>query len=76
MSLSGDGPARALPDKIRIVRLDSFDGRDTHLRCGNDEQDFLFCVIQISDDGTAEVMDSGYRSFDEAFYAWSESSPA
>jgi hypothetical protein len=53
-----------------IVKIESFEGDDTYVRCGDDKQDYLFCVISIGDDGNAEIVDSGYRSFDEAAVAW------
>ena len=53
-----------------IVKLESFDGDDTYVRCGDDQQDYLFCVINVDAEGHAEVVDSGYRSFDEAAKAW------
>jgi hypothetical protein len=53
-----------------IVKIESFDGRDTYVHCGNDQQDYLFCVISVGDDGEAEVVDNGYRSYIEAAEAW------
>ncbi len=55
-----------------ILRVESFEGSDTYVRCGDDHQDYLFCVVSVDDDGYAEIMDSGYRSFDEAAKAWPE----
>lgn len=57
---------------LAIVRIESFEGRDTHLHCGNDEQDFLFCVVRIDSDGSAGIVDNGYRSHAEAAEAWPE----
>ena len=53
-----------------IVKLESFEGRDTYVRCGDDQQDHLHCVISIDDDGSAEIVDNDYRSFREATIAW------
>jgi len=53
-----------------IVRVDSFEGRDTYLRCGDYKQDHLFCVISIDGEGKPEIVDNGYRSFGEAAEAW------
>lgn len=53
-----------------IVKIESFEGDDTFVRCGNDQQDYLFCVVGIDAEGKAEIVDSGYRSFDEAKKAW------
>lgn len=54
------------------IRIDSFEGSDTYLRCGDDEQDFLYCVVKTLPDGTAEIIDSAYRSYDELADAWPE----
>lgn len=53
-----------------IIKIESFEGRDTYLQCGNDRQDHLFCIVGIGDDGDAGIVDSGYRSFNEAAQAW------
>lgn len=55
-----------------ILKIESFEGAETFVRCGTDHQDFLFAVVAIQDDGTAEIIDSGYRSFKEAADAWPE----
>lgn len=57
-----------------ILKIESFEGEDTHLRCGDDAemQDYLFCVVATNTDGTAEIVDSGYRSQTEARDAWKE----
>lgn len=55
-----------------ILKIESFEGDDTYVRCGDDQQDYLFCVISIGDDGQAEIVDSGYRSINEAAEAWPE----
>lgn len=53
-----------------IVKIESFEGRDVHLCCGDDHQDYLFCVIRADGVGCAEIVDNGYRSLDEAAAAW------
>lgn len=58
-----------------IVKLESFEGNDTFLRCGDETRDYLFAVIAVEPDGTAEVVDSAYRSFGEAAAAWPEARP-
>ncbi len=58
--------------RLCIVRIDSFDGSDTFLHCGNDEQEHLFCVINVNDDNSASIVDSAYRSMEEALEAWPE----
>lgn len=55
-----------------VPKVESYEGRDTFLRCGDDRQDYLFCVVAVDDDDTAEVVDSGYRSRAEALKAWPE----
>jgi len=55
-----------------IIKIESFEGRDTYLRCGNDRQDYLYGIVGITTTGQAEIIDSGYRSFDEAAAAWPE----
>jgi len=55
-----------------IVKIESFVGKDTHLDCGNDRQDYLFCIVGIDDTGDAEILDNGYRSLAEAAKAWPE----
>lgn len=59
-----------------ILRIDSYEGDDTYIRCGDGEQDYLFAVVQLSAAGEAEIVDSGYRSFAEAARAWPEARPA
>lgn len=67
--------ATELNRRLVIVKLESFEGKDTFLRCGDETRDYLFTVIAIDPDGTAEVVDSGYRSFNEAAAAWPEARP-
>lgn len=55
--------------KRHIVMIESYEGTDTFLRCGNETQEHLFCVIAVDDDG-AEIVDNGYRTYDEALQAW------
>jgi len=58
-----------------IVKLESFEGTDTFVRCGDDSRDYLFMVVAVDPDGTAEVLDSGYRTLAEAIEAWPEARP-
>lgn len=57
-----------------ILKIESFEGEGTHIRCGDDDgsQDFLFCVVVTKRDGSAEIVDSGYRSEAELRQAWTE----
>lgn len=73
--------AKAKPRRVKrhfIVRIESYDGRDTHLRCGDDdgEQDFLYCVVVVGEEGGGTIVDNGYRSYDEAATAWPEAGTA
>jgi predicted nucleotide-binding protein len=52
--------------RYAILKIESYEGEDTFVRCGNDVQDFLFAIIVIEPDGRVEIIDSGYRSYDEA----------
>jgi hypothetical protein len=56
-----------------ILKIESYEGDDTFVRCGNNQQDFLFAVVMIGETGTAEIIDGGYRSHQEALKAWPES---
>lgn len=58
-----------------VVKLESFEGSDTFLQCGDDMRDHLFAIIAVEPDGSAEVVDSAYRTFDEAIEAWPEARP-
>lgn len=55
-----------------VLRIDSFEGDDTFLRCGNESQDFLYAVVLLTEKGQLEIVDSAYRSVDEAIEAWPE----
>jgi hypothetical protein len=58
-----------------VLKIESYEGQDTYLRCGDDQQDFLYAVIAVNPDGTAEVVDSSYRTLAEAFETWPEAKP-
>jgi len=58
-----------------IVKLESFEGRDAFVRCGDDTHDYLFMIVGVYPDGTAEVVDSAYRTFAEAVEVWPEARP-
>ncbi len=55
-----------------IVKIDSYDGRQTFLHCGDGIIDHLYCVMHVHEDGRAEIIDNGYRSLEEAAEAWPE----
>ena len=58
-----------------IVKIESYEGEDTFLRCGDERQNHLFAVVAIDADGTAEIVDSSYRTMGEALQAWPEAAP-
>jgi hypothetical protein len=58
-----------------IVKIESYEGEDTFLQCGNEMQDHLYAVVAIDPDGTAEIVDSSYRTMSEALQAWPEAAP-
>jgi hypothetical protein len=59
-----------------VVKLKSYEGEDTYLRCGNDRQNHLYAIVAVDPDGTAEIVDSSYRTRGEALEAWPEAAPA
>lgn len=61
--------------RLVVLKLESFEGKDTFLRCGDDTRDYLFTIVAVDPDGSAEVIDSGYRTFAEAVEAWPEARP-
>lgn len=63
------------PQRVFVIKIESYEGEDTFLRCGDDQQDYLYAIIAIGDDGTAEFVDSSYRSLGEALEAWPEAKP-
>ncbi len=68
-------PQRHPKKQYFVLKLESFEGSDTFLQCGNETQDHLFAVIVADDRGNAAVVDSAYRSLDEALQAWPEARP-
>ncbi|MFO0827922.1 MAG: hypothetical protein U0572_07195 [Phycisphaerales bacterium] len=54
-----------------VVRIDSYEGEDTRVFCGDFfEQDYLYCIVVVHEDGSAGIVDTGYRSYTEAIDAW------
>lgn len=68
--MTTDGHPRSGTPQLHIVRIDSFEGRDTFLRCGTESQAHLFAVIAIDAHGGATIVDTGYRTHAEAARAW------
>jgi hypothetical protein len=58
-----------------VIRIESYEGGDTFLRCGNGDQDFLFAIAAVTGTGGLEIMDYGYRTADEAIKAWPDAKP-
>jgi len=56
--------------QLFVLRIDSYEGEDTFVRCGNEQQDHLFCIVSVGNDDTIEIVDSSYRSMSEALEAW------
>lgn len=63
-------------DRRVVLKLESYEGEDTFLRCGNDQQDYLFAIVAVDGDGAAEIVDNGYRTREEALAAWPEARPS
>lgn len=55
-----------------IVKIESFEGKDTFLHCGGDEHGVLYCIILVKPGAEAEIIDNGYMSYEEAAEAWPE----
>ena len=58
-----------------VIKIESYEGKDTFLRCGDEQRDYLYAIVAVDPDGTAEIVDSSYRSMDEALKAWPEAAP-
>lgn len=58
-----------------VLRIESYEGEDTFLRCGNGRQDYLYAIVAVGPDGSAEVVDSSYRTMAEALEAWPDAAP-
>ena len=63
-------------ERLFIVRIESYQGRDTYVRCGDEAQDYLYAVGSLNADGNAEIVDCGSRSVEEAAEAWPEARPS
>lgn len=61
--------------RVFVIKIESYEGDDTFLRCGDDQQDYLYAIIEIGEDGTADIVDSSYRSLGEALEAWPQAIP-
>ncbi len=72
MSSSSNKPSLCRSATLHIVLLESFEGSDTFVRCGDEYQQHLYCVVAINESEQAEIIDSGYRTVEEAAQAWSK----
>jgi hypothetical protein len=70
-----DMPTARTKTRLAIVKVESYEGEDTFLRCGDERQNYLYAVVAIDPDGTAEIVDSSYRTIREALQAWPEATP-
>lgn len=61
--------------KYFILKLESYDGDDTFLNCGDTSQDFLYCIVVLTKEDALEIVDNGYRSVREALAAWPDAQP-
>lgn len=53
-----------------VLRIDSYEGDDTFLHCGDETQDYLYAIAAIDALGRAEIIDSSYRTLEEVYEAW------
>ena len=67
--------ANTTKTRLAIVKLESYEGEDTYFRCGNETQDYLYAIVAFGADGTADIVDSSYRTMAEAAEAWPEAVP-
>ena len=61
--------------RLVIIKIESYEGEDTFLRCGDNQQSHLYAVVAVDRDGTAEIVDSSYRTMNEALEAWPQAAP-
>jgi len=61
--------------RVVVVKIESYEGEDTFMRCGSDRQDFLYAIVAVDLDGSAEIVDSSYRTLNEALSAWPQAAP-
>ncbi len=58
--------------RYAILKIESFEGSDTFVRCGTVDQDYIYAVLAIDNAGSAEIIDSGYLTHSDAIAAWPE----
>jgi hypothetical protein len=58
-----------------IIKIESYEGEDTFVRCGDENQTHLFAIVAVDPDGSADLVDSSYRTRKEAMAAWPEAAP-
>jgi hypothetical protein len=59
-------------ERYCLLKIESYEGSDTFIRCGDETLDYIYCVVFIDDKGEAEIIDAGYRSRQEALSAWGD----
>lgn len=68
--MNGESTPISQGRRLIIVRIESYEGADTFLRCGTELQDHLFAIVAVEPSGRAELVDCGYRTRDEAARSW------
>lgn len=61
--------------RLWVLRIDSYEASDTFLHCGNETQNYLYAIVATDERGQAEIVDSSYRTMEEALEAWPEARP-
>ena len=61
--------------RLFVLRIDSYEASDTFLYCGNERQNYLYAIVSADGEGRAEIVDSSYRTREEAIEAWPEAKP-
>jgi len=62
-------------NRLVVVKIESYEGDDTYMRCGDERQNYLYAIVSIDSDGNAEIIDSSYRTLEEAVKTWPEVAP-
>jgi hypothetical protein len=58
-----------------ILKLESYEGEDTYLHCGDNSQNYIYCIVKLTHNSELDIVDNGYRSVSEALAAWPEAKP-
>ncbi len=57
--------------KYYILKLESYCGEYSSLQCDSEGNDCMYCICLIVDN-RAEIIDYGYKSFEQAQSTWPE----